>query len=319
MKKALLRSIGIGIFAYLLIYVIDISELAKVLRSFNLWVLVYVLPFHFSLWTLRVLRWKILLKNEDIDLPFFDILAIAASGFFLGCMTPGRLGEFAKVKFLMNAGHPFRGAFMSSLLERFLDLAALFFYVVFAVVVCWDVLPDALLFYLLIAMLGITGLLTAYIQRRRIKNIILQLIPETVSGNVEEKLSILSYSINATRGNQRLVLLGYSIAMWGLNHIIIYLLFHGAGYTLPIYYTFAFSTLGSLASLIPISIYGVGIRESIMIAMLPLVGYTPADAKTAGFMFGFMFVILLIYHTLWGFIWWMSPIMQRYFAKDSTS
>lgn len=312
MKKLLLRGIGIGIFVYLLGWVVDIAELGRVLRHFNPWAFVYVLPFHLGLWALRVLRWRILLRNEEIDLPFRDVMALAASGFFIGCLTPGRLGEFSKVKFLMNAGYSFRGSFMSSLLERILDIAALFFYVLFAAAVCWKALPDTLVFYLVLIALGFLGIGAAYGMRRKLKDILLSRIPESAAGSVEEKLRILGHSVHATRGNQRGWLLGYSLAMWGLNHIIIYLFFRGAGFSLPLYYSFAFSTIGSLAALIPVSIYGMGIRESMMIGMFTLIGFAPDEAKTAGFVFGLMFVLLFIYHTLWGLIWWVSPAMQRF-------
>ncbi len=317
MKKIGLRCIGIAIFVYLLGWVVDTAELGRVLQHFNLWVFLWVIPFHLGLWGLRILRWQILLENEGIQLPFIDVLALAASGFFIGCLTPGRLGEFSKVKFLMNAGYPFRGAFMSSLLERILDIVALLFYVLFAAIVCWQALPDTLIFYLSLMVLGGMGMVGAYAGRRTIKSILLSRIPESLAGGVEEKLRILSFSIHATRGGQRWKLLGYALAMWGLNHIIIYLFFQGAGYSLPIYYSFAFSTIGSLAALIPVSIYGMGVRETMMIGMFSLVGYTPEAAKTAGFVFGLMFVLLFIYHTLWGLLWWMSPIMQPYFQKES--
>lgn len=317
MKKFYLRLIGIGLFVYLLGWVVDAGELWNVLQRFNPWTFFYVIPFHALLWALRVRRWQILLHNEEIDLPFWDVLAVAASGFYIGCLTPGRLGEFAKVNFLMNAGHSFRGAFMSSLLERLLDVAALFFYVLFAVWVCWDALPDAMVFYVILIALGAGLLAAAFLFRRTLKTMLLRLIPESIAGGVEEKLRIFAHSINAARGPGGWRLMAYALAMWGLNHIIIYLFFIGAGYDIPLYYSFAFSTIGSLAALIPISIYGVGVRESMMIGMFSLVGYSPGEAKTAGFIFGMMFVLLFLYHTIWGLIWWSSPIMQKYFSKNS--
>lgn len=315
MKNFFLRSIGIGILVYLLGWVVDTAELETVLRHFNLGALLYILPFYFALWTIRVFRWQLLLTSENIHLPFWDVMALSASGFYLGALTPGRVGEFAKVNFLMNAGHSFRGAFMSSLWERFFDIAALFVYVLFAILICWKALPDTLIFYSILTAIAAAGLGAAYALRRQIRNAILRAIPESIAGNVEEKFNILSRSLNALRGNRIWILFGYTLAMWGLNHFMIYLLFRGVGYSISILFSFAFSTIGSLAALVPVSIYGVGVRESMMIGMFSLVGYTPGEAKTAGFVFGMMFVLLYLFHTLWGAIWWVSPTMQNYFTR----
>lgn len=317
MKKILLRSVGLLILVYLLGWVVDLPQVGAVLLHFNRWMLLSILPFYISLWTLRTLRWQLLLQGEEIDLPFGDVMVLAASGFFIGSMTPGRVGEFAKVNFLMNAGYSFRGAFLSSLWERIFDMAALFFYVVFAVIVCWKAAPNTMIFTLCAGGGGCIGLSAAYAFRRRIKAMILRIIPESIAGSVDEKLSILSRSIRTLQGRRFWIVMGFSLAMWGLNHCMIFLLFRGAGYEISILFSFAFSTIGSLAALVPVSIYGVGVRESMMIGMFSLVGYDPSIAKTAGFVFGMMFVLLFICHTLWGLLCWLSPAMEKYFSRKS--
>ncbi len=317
MKSGLTRLIGVAILAYLLLWVVDLGELARVLRGFDPWALVMVLPLHFALWAVRTRRWQILLRNEAIEIPWRDILAVSASGFFLGCLTPGRLGEFAKVKFLMNAGHSFRGALLSSLLERFLDIATLMAYVLYAMAVCWQGLPREMIVTAGAAGLAGAGLLALYGARRWIKKILLQSVPETLAGSLEEKLGVLTRAWRSITARQWIELTACSLVMWSVNHTIIYLLFTGAGYPLPLYVSFAFSTMGSLAAIVPFSIYGVGVREAMMIGLFTLEGYPVEEAQTAGVVFGLMFVVLLVYHIVWGFAWWISPITRRYLAKPA--
>ncbi|GEM_PF-2130535 len=317
MKSRLMRLAGVAILACLLVWVVDLAELQRVLRGFNPWALAMVIPWHVTLWVIRARRWQILLRNEAVDIPFLDTLAVSASGFFLGCLTPGRLGEFAKVKFLMNAGHSFRAAFLSSLLERLLDIATLMAYVFYAAAVCGKGLPREILGTLAVTGLAGAGLIAVYGSRRWIKKAILKSIPESLAGSLEEKWSLLTGPLRRLTAYQWTELTAGSLALWSVNHVIIYLLFTGAGYTLPLYVSFAFSTWGSLAAIVPFSIYGVGVREAAMIGLFTLAGYPAGEAQTAGVVFGLMFVVLLVYHIVWGFAWWISPVMRRYLTKPA--
>ena len=315
MRSLIFRLTGIVIFIYLLVWVVDIQELGDILGSMSLILLLAVIPLHFFQWTLRVLRWRILLQNETISLSVLEIYATAAAGFFLGCLTPGRLGEFGKVKFLMNAGFPFRGAFMSSLLERLLDLVTLGIYVVFGIGICLPLLGDKVFVSttLLVSVLVIFILGARY--RSILKKTFLKLIPESLAGSVERKIQIFIESLRSISRKQWGLIVFYSLGVWGLNYGMIYFLFSGTGFSLPLHYAFGFAALGSLAGLLPISVYGMGIREALLIGLFLLLGYSKEEAETAGMVLGLMFVVLLGYHIVWGFGWWMSPVMKRFLTS----
>ncbi len=315
MKSLLFRLIGIAVFLYLLFAVVGIRELWSTLQGMQVMALLAVIPFHFGQWLLRALRWQILLKNEKIDISLTENFTLAVAGFFLGCLTPGRLGEFAKVKFLMNAGFPFRGSFMSSLIERLLDLATLLMYVLFGLFISYSILAHQLASYLLPILAIILAVIAAWLLRSKIKLAVMRLIPESIAGSLEQKLDIFTNSFRKITTKQWIEIAICSLAIWGLNYWMIYLLFSAAGFTIALPYAFAFAAFGSLAGLLPISIYGMGIREAILIALFQFAGYAQDEAKTAGMIFGLMFMVLLVYHILLGFIGWMSPWMRRFEVK----
>ncbi len=310
MKTILFRCIGIALFLYLLIVWVDIAQLFHELSGLTLFTLLLIVPFHLLQWSLRVLRWQILLRHHSIQLSFGQTGAVAVSGFFFGCLTPGRLGEFAKVKFLMNAGYSFRGAFMSSLLERLFDVFALVIYVLLGIWVSRELLPEKLNGYIVFTLVGMAGLLIAFLMRQRIKIIFLRLIPETMATSLDEKIRIWSQSFKGYSLNQWILIILYSLGIWGLNYWMIYLLFQQMGQTLAINKAFAFAAFGSLAGLVPLSIYGVGIREALLIFFFERIGYT--DPANAAFLFGLMFLVVLVYHIILGFIGWMSPAMKQF-------
>ena len=314
LKILLFRLIGVGIFIYLIMVVVNPKELGRAFRSLDVHALLWVIPLHLLQWTLRVLRWQILLRNEGIAISFHENYAVATAGFFLGCLTPGRVGEFAKVKFLMNAGYPFRGAFMSSLLERILDLAALGVFVLLGITYCLPLFQATALAYGPVTLLLCGSIVVLFWVRSHLKALVLRLLPETLAEGVERKMNIFRDSWRAILGTQWLWIGFYSLAIWGLNYWMIHILFQGLGYSLSLLYSFSFAAFGSLAGLLPISVYGMGIRESLLIGLFALLRWPAPD--TAGILFGLMFMVLLVYHVLLGFVWWMSPAMKRFVAKN---
>lgn len=315
MKKILFRFIGVAIFTYLLFGVVGANEFLNALRGMSPLMLLLVIPFHLIQWTLRIIRWQILLKDQGICLPFMETYAVAATGFFLGSLTPGRVGEFSKVKFLMNAGYPFRESFISSFIERLLDVAALAVFVLAGVVVCYSLLPAESFWYLLISALLLLGLAALVVFRDSIKRILIGKIPERVAAGMEGKLQYFTESLQRITLPQWGIMSIYSLLIWGLNYWMIYLLFLGIGQSIPLVYALAFGSFASLAGLVPFAPYGSGVREAMMIPLFALLPNMEEPEK-AGLLFGIMFLVLLVYHIALGFFFWMSPWMSRFLNKE---
>jgi len=52
----------------------------------------------------KTYRWKLLLKAQDIDLPFWKLVPFFCIGLWGGFVTIGQLGDFIKVIYLKNDG-----------------------------------------------------------------------------------------------------------------------------------------------------------------------------------------------------------------------
>ncbi|MGI6455188.1 MAG: lysylphosphatidylglycerol synthase transmembrane domain-containing protein [bacterium] len=315
MKQILFRLTGILIFAYLLLGVVGVENFLHTLANLSVWVLLLIVPFHFAQWSLRIFRWQILLRNELIRLSFWETCAIATAGFMIGSLTPGRLGEFSKVKFLMNGGYPFTGAFMSSLIERLLDIGALCFYVILGIFICFTLLPEGSWKYLALSVMTFAGILLLYLRRNRLRILLMRLIPEKIASGLENKSRVFLESFSKITPDQWFSLALHSLLIWGLNYWMIFLLFRAAGFDLPLHYALAFAAFGSLAGLIPLSIYGVGIREAVLLLFFSQI-YPGEKAVEASLIFGLMYLILLLYHLLLGFLFWLSPLLLPFLKKS---
>ncbi len=308
----LLRYVGVVIFLYLIFFQVGIVELFQRIGSMNLWILLLVFPINWLQWGVRALRWRILLRNEGIEIPLLENYVVGCASIMFGVATPGRLGEFIKVKFIMNAGHTLRGAFLSSFIERLFDLGTLIIFVTFGIAVCLPLLPRQLYTYAAIFILFLAGCFGLFLLRRRIQTKFLGMLPETLSGNVEEKLGMFKQSVKQITIGQWFGLTAYSLAVWGLNYFMIYLLYLSTGNSIAIHYAFAFAAIGSFAGLIPLSIFGIGIREPVFIGLFTMLGYGLEQATDESVLFGLMFMVLLLYHIITGFLCWMSPVIQPY-------
>lgn len=313
----LLRYIGVVLFLYIIFIHVGITDLTAQLMSMNVWLLLLVFPLNWLQWWIRALRWRILLRNEEINIPLKDIYVLGCSSILIGVMTPGRLGEFIKVKYLMNAGYSLRSSFLSSFIERLLDLGTLMIFVAFAVAVCLPMLPEQYNIYLLVGIGGITGCAALFFMRRFIQRKFLRLLPERLAGSVDEKLGLFKQSLRIITTSQWSWLIGYSLLVWGLNYYMIYILYTATGSSISIIYAFAFAAIGSFAGMIPLTIFGTGFRESMLIVLFLMLGYNMDDAINESTLFGVMFLILLVYHILIAFACWLSPMMKPYLQENN--
>lgn len=120
--RNLIRIIGIILFLYILSK-INLQELFQVLKNINLYYFLralVLLPFSYFF---GILKWKTLVNSQGLRPPFLRLTEIFLKGLFLGTVTPGRLGELWKAKYLREQSDISKGgALYSPVMERFIDL-----------------------------------------------------------------------------------------------------------------------------------------------------------------------------------------------------
>ena len=112
-----MRYFGFLAFAFLIWYVEPnniLQALAHTQFSYLLAAMVLNLPNI----ALKTWRWQVLLLEAGIRLPFAVALRAYAASIFIGCLTPGRLGEFVKAAYVLQNG---RGELSRVLPSVFID------------------------------------------------------------------------------------------------------------------------------------------------------------------------------------------------------
>ncbi len=302
-----LRSVGLVLLVILLIQV-DYHQVLQVLRGADLWLVAGAMALIFPLIWLKTVRWQRILRSQAVLFRTGPALLSYFGSLFIGFLTPGRLGEFVKALHVsQDCNVPSARAFSTVLTDRLFDLYALLLVggvalltlpagdtQVLAVMASATALIAPLILFLNPATFG-------WIQRIGLK-----------WKGFGQKLLMPGGWLSEMRDGVR-QLTWNAIVVAIILTVLAYLVFFGQCYLLAralrlevdfIAVSYAVA-LGSLITLLPISISGLGTREATMIAYLGTQGVAPESAL------GFSLLVFMTFYLGGGLIgavaWWLKP------------
>ncbi len=271
---------GIGIILLIiLLRQIDFAVLLQTLRQFN-WCNIFILEVASALVILtKAYRFQLLAGHFDVQLRLSSSTIIYGSGMFLSTITPGRLGDFAKVFYLKNStGCSYQKGIYLSFMDRIFDLITLTVFALFGLAqfVAWRIILIFLLIFI-----GLV-LLSTFL----FKNYLLKIITRLLNG-IGKRLR-LSFS-NIEPGvlvSSRLILpLILSLLPNGIifyQMIYINQISQIAVTPLDMIGILAF---GNLISMLPITISGLGTRDATFVYLLAQKGIASAAALSLSLSF----------------------------------
>ncbi len=305
-----LRYLGVLAF-FLLVYYIGPGNLLKIVITADPLFLAAAIAFNIPAVALKTLRWRILLKTSDIDYSFRKSFTSYFAALFIGCLTPGRLGEFLKAAYLStDTGIPLRRAFPSVIIDRFFDLYFLLILGAVGLQRYCSTTPGAkqvslglaaVVLIMTFFALGNKNLMH-WIQRRagllKLKDSWRETILEATS-------QVARLTPKALLACGALTCSAYFIffvqSFWGAMAVRVKAPFLELAFIMA---------ATSLLSLLPVSISGMGVRDASLIILLSQLGVDSAQAMA------FSLMVLLIFYfggSLLGFIFWLwRPIKSNY-------
>ena len=230
---------------------------------------------------LKALRWHSLLKMQGVSYRFRHAMLAYFSSVYIGILTPGRLGEFAKALYLKQETAITIGEAISSVLvDRLFDLYALIGaggcgLIIFAhfvslpvgvlVLVCAGILASLLMLWPPVGRLALRVLKNIPITNRYAN----RLTPE-----VERFYVNLAQLLKP----QLLVAVLLTISAHAIFYTQCYLLV--LALDLPLEYRFVLFSMSlvNLVNLLPVTISGLGTREAILSLLFGSVGLSPETA-----------------------------------------
>lgn len=306
-RAAWLRLFGLGLLAVLL-WQVDLRKTWGILQQADLQRIALSFGISLLLILLKTWRWQVLLRAQSLRYDLRNAYLAFWGSLFIGLLTPGRLGELVKsLHVSRDLGVPSGQAFSSVLADRLFDLGLL-------VVVgnaallrigsadSWFVAPLSILLIFIPMSLFIYQRTFASMLRlgSRLGRVGRRLFADD-GWLVEMRRGLLQLSGRAFWGAVALTVLAYAV-FFEQCYLLAQAVNLPVGYV-PVMYAVA---LGSLITLVPVSISGMGTRDAAIIAYLGTSG-VGADAALS-----FSLLVFAVFYLGSGVIgavaWWLKPV-----------
>ncbi len=257
----------------------------------------------------KTVRWQSILRSQSLRPPAWPAFLAYFGSFFVGLLTPGRLGELAKAYYVVQCCDASLGqALPSVLVDRLFDLYAL---LLLGGVAVFTILPGntavASLGALVLLLTLPLGLLLHDVTFGWLRKVALR------SGSLGRRLageggllSEIRSALLCLSGRCLLKAAALTALAYAVFGVQCYLLARALSLPIDLMTATTTGALGSLVTLLPISVSGLGTREAAMIAYL---GAVDVSAESA---LGFSFLVFLAFHVAAGLLgavaWWLQPI-----------
>ncbi|KPL18708.1 MAG: hypothetical protein AMJ92_06885 [candidate division Zixibacteria bacterium SM23_81] len=286
MGKVLFRAfkilVSVGLLVFL-IYKAGLSEIFLVAQSADIVMLLLALLVYSSTIVLISWRWKLLLMSQQAALPFGQVLSLYFIGFFFNNFLPTSIGGdiYRALGAGQNSGKRAISA-ASVLVERLLGMLAVAALAILAVTLVVHQVADA---YIRALALGfgavIVLLLILFFNRRTLK--FLELLARKVSlWGLGQKLLRLYQALALYQRQKGVLILVFliSIAYQLMIVIFSYLVGFSLDLGISLRYFMLCVPVTVIISLVPISINGVGVRETGYVFLLSKIGHSGSEALT---------------------------------------
>lgn len=273
------KLVGLALFCLLYSWA-DPVKILHDLKGINAPMLAAAVAFAHLVLVTQALRSYVLLGAQRAQIPFFSFVRLYATSFAIGLVTPGRMGEVARIPLMKTYGVGLQAAVSNLVLDRAYDVVG---FLCFGLVVTpffvdipflgayWLLIPVAL------ALVGVLWRLDF------IMGILSRRILSRLSAKVTQHLS--GFIVPDRREQRRAVML--TVLRIALGGVVYWFAARAVGLHPGLALSAMALVGGVLASFIPLSFMGIGIRDA---ALLIVFSGQPAEKSQV---LAFAAVILL--------------------------
>ncbi len=277
MLKKLLHVIGIILFIYIIIKIGPLQLFDTIKNADKIYLIIgliltpiFILPLAF--------KWYIILKKQNINLNFLYVLKIYYIGAFYGFITPARAGSIIRANYIkQKIKKGFVECASSIVIERILDVLAIFSFA-FIGSLLFVKSNTSLSAALIISFLVFLVCILLFMRKKRGMFILSLIYNHILPQSIKEKTngSLNTFYNSLPRLRNLVVVFFLTIFTW----LVLYyqtFIFAKAFYitTIPFYIFVSFVSIGTVISLIPISVSGLGTRELTLITLFSLYNIKP--------------------------------------------
>jgi len=316
--KWTIRLFGIGLLS-VLIWQLDIAKTGAALRTVRLDFVILAIILTLPMILLKSLRWRDIVLRQGASYGKLPALLAYFGGIFIGLITPGRLGEFSRTLYVMNDCRLSAGkAFASVFTDRLFDLYALTLVGGTGLWLMlfnrgWWSLIEFWGFFIILTILMLLILRRAVF--RRVCQFILNLsLIGARKAALSEWLNSFHEGLQIMSLKNSLTWLTYTCLAYSIFFFQAYLLARSVDLLVSFPDVIYAVALGSLVTLLPISISGIGTREATVIAFMHTRGI--AAEPTLAFLFLFFVTFYIASGLMGAAAWSIKPLPISIFGAN---
>ena len=275
--KKFLPIIGILLFIYILSKV-NIVNVFQEIRQVNIYFLLISIFFVFLMILSETIKWFTIAFFQDIKIPFKEAFKINIMSNFYGFVTPSKLGSVIRAEYIKkytddNIG---KGLF-NFVIDKILDICSIIFIAIIFSFVFKDKFDLPISIFFTLFLLLFLGLLF-FIKKERSEFVLRIFYRKFVPKKLRKKarMTFDSFYENVPKKRYFILFFFFNLINWIVIYSMTYFVGLSLGIDLPFIFYLAILPIGTLITLIPISINGLGTREATLISLFALFGIESA-------------------------------------------
>lgn len=304
-KQTYFRIIRLFVSLILIIYLyksIDFEQLKNIFFKIDLNLLIYLFCLLFLNTLISSYKWQLLLKSDSIHVPLKELFVTYLIGSFFNIFLPSNIGgDFYRIYNISRYSLKSAKSFASVFADRFSGFFALVSLNLIFSIYGFSLLLDYrfILIPFVIILFFISVIYILYHQD--LLNWILKTTQLNRIKKVNELIGKFLDSIHTYANNRGLILkiLGLSFLFQGIAVFFVYILSLSLSLKMAIIYFYIFIPLISIIEALPISIYGLGVRDAAYVFFFSQVGLSSTQALSISLLY---VAVTVVYSLIGGII-----------------
>ena len=311
--KRILPFIGLIFFIFYIILTFNFVDIKKAFLQVSPFFIFLSLVLNIPGIIIRIYAWQIVLKEQDIQISFFQSLKVFLIGYFYGSFTPGFYGQLMRIPYLKEkTGQPYGKLFVNTFIEINMRGFSIFLMILIGALIYLSSIKE--IFYVVIAWFIIfCSIIFYFIKKERGEKIFYFFVKYFIPKRFKVYLNsfISTFYNDFPRIKVLIIPILLSIITWVLIFTQYYIFVISLDLQIP-YLAFLFLfPIANVAGFIPITIAGLGIREITAITIFTTIYNVTKEEILVVSLLGFILIDILI-----GFIGFLLSLTEAVDKKS---
>ncbi|MDD5097337.1 MAG: lysylphosphatidylglycerol synthase transmembrane domain-containing protein [Candidatus Omnitrophica bacterium] len=314
---SILLRLGISVILLVVLFKfnkIDIGDLAADIKRADKLLLVTGFIIAFLGYFLGFLRWQMLLKAANIQIPLKKLISSFSGGVFFNIFLPSTIGgDIVRSADLAEHTKKAKEVIATVFLDRLSGYIGLVIIILPAIFLGKNLIHDKVVFSSVTIIIGLLVVVLLVLFNNHIYSIITKFLSAPGAGKIKETIRDMHQEIHIFRNHKKVIIynLILSTVIQVISPLSVYFIACSLGLKINFIYFLIFLPIIGAVTLIPISVGGLGLREGLFVVYFAKAGVIKQLALAMSLL-SFSFVV--IYASIGGLIYVLTVhhrLLQR--------